>query len=247
MLALGAWHERPVGRHRHEVGAAQGEVACHLRELEVVADRDPDPPPVDGDDGRAIVTRLEPQLLAIPEMRLAVDGHHAVGGDRGGAVVEVAVGAALGEPADDEPGAAATEVSGPGREHRVVGRDRARPRLVGRLEHVARGGQLGEHHDRRASGDGVRDGRHRRLDVGLQLADAWRQLAARDDGHRRSAAMRASERQRVSGQRLRGLCVAGERNDAHGTSGAGSSFRIWAMTSNSLNSIQSSTMWPSCT
>ena len=66
---------------------ASGEVAGHLGELEVVADRHADPADRGVDDRRRLVAGDEPLLLAIPQVGLAVHGEHAVAVDDGRAVV----------------------------------------------------------------------------------------------------------------------------------------------------------------
>ena len=103
MLARGrALDDGPVDRHAQQVGAAQGQRPRHLRELEVVTDEHAEPAERGVQHRRHDVARREDQPLAIPEVRLAVDGENARRVHDRGAVVEPPVGAALAEPADDE-------------------------------------------------------------------------------------------------------------------------------------------------
>ena len=160
-------------------------------------------------------------------MRLAIDGEHAVAVDDGGAVVDRTVGGPLGEPADDDARRSARTAVGPRVEHRVV-------------------------RCQRSAGDLVVDWRTRSRTVassGSTMTAAPASTAARAtaatsisshgcaaERRRHAGASCASTHDERSSTRLRSR----ERYEH----GSGSSLRIWASTSNSLNSIQSSTMRP---
>ena len=73
-LTLRAREEREVRRDGDQVGAGEREPARELRKVEVVADRHADPAERRLDDRRRLAPRLEAELLAVPEVRLPVDG-----------------------------------------------------------------------------------------------------------------------------------------------------------------------------
>ena len=76
-LAGGPRLARPVRRDAEQLGAAQRGGARPLRELEVVADDEPDPAVRRVEHRRRLVAGGEDELLAVPQVRLAVDGADA--------------------------------------------------------------------------------------------------------------------------------------------------------------------------
>ncbi len=135
-LALGAWEEREVCRNGDEVGAGEGEPARELGEVEVVADRHADPAERRLHDRRRLGARREPELLAVPEMRLAVDGEQSVGPDDRCRVVD-----APSSPSSAKPPTTTLPYSRgllrPPRDHRAVCGLAQRSRLLHRLEDIA--------------------------------------------------------------------------------------------------------------
>jgi hypothetical protein len=183
-LALRARLARPVRRHAQQLGPAQGGRARPLGELEVVADHQRDPAVRRVEHRRRRIAGREEEQLAVPQVRLAVDRADAARIDERGAVVEHAVGAALGEAAGDhEP--VRRCAPRPARYGRAVRRLGERPRLRRVLEHVAGGGQLGQHDDLRAGAGRRVDRGERRVAVGFELADSGDELVAGDSygGH----------------------------------------------------------------
>src|SRR5215470_17233641 len=73
---LGAGEEQIRGMREH-VGAAEGERACVLGEAPVVTDEDADSGRADAHDRRRLAAGREPQVLAVVEVELAVDGPDA--------------------------------------------------------------------------------------------------------------------------------------------------------------------------
>ena len=70
--------QRRVHRDCDHLRSAESQRAHHLREERVVADRDTDPAGVGLDHGRRRGAGREDQPFAIPQVRLAIDGSHAL-------------------------------------------------------------------------------------------------------------------------------------------------------------------------
>src|SRR5205085_8968221 len=99
-LAGGSFAERPVRGHGDQLRAGQREHAWELRELELVADQDADASGGRIEHPRWLIAGLEEELLAIPQVGLAVNAEHAGAADDRGAVVEQTIVSHLAEPAD---------------------------------------------------------------------------------------------------------------------------------------------------
>ncbi len=149
-LILRARKEREIRRQRDEVGTGQREPARELREVEVIADRDADPPERRLDHGRLLPARLEAELLAVPEMRLAVHREETARSEDGRRVVDAPVLPELGEATDDDR-LAARGFLGPVGE--LLHGKSERARLLRRLEDVAGRDQLRKQDDARAGSD----------------------------------------------------------------------------------------------
>jgi hypothetical protein len=130
------------------------------------------------DDGGRRVAGREEERLAVPQVRLAVDGAQPARVDERRAVVQ-RVSGVLGEAADDDQ-AARGGALGPAAHGRAARRLGQRERLGRVAEHVARGGELGQHDDLRARVGGGVDRGERPGAVAVEVADDRRQLVDGD-------------------------------------------------------------------
>jgi hypothetical protein len=151
-----------------------------LAELQVVADHHGDGTVLGVDDRRQRIARGEDQLLAVPQVSLAIAGKQPVGVDHHGTVVEPCVVTQFAEATDDD------RIIGGGRpfgERRVCRGERCRPSFVNVGEHVAGCGELRQHDDVGADLDSRTDLRLDQFGIGRQPADRGFYLAACDPDH----------------------------------------------------------------
>jgi len=185
MLVGGPRHERPIDRHHDEVGAGEGKVPSELRELDVVADGDPDATGRGGHDRWERVTRREPQAFTVPEVGFAIHRRHLAAIDHDEAVVQLAVAAPFAESADHAGRRSGTSRScGPAVEDWMIQGHGDRLGFFDRLEDVTGCDQLGQHHHVCSVGDRRGDRIGGEFNVAGQVAHPRRQLAAGHYGHR---------------------------------------------------------------
>ncbi|MNV61503.1 hypothetical protein D3C71_1540130 [compost metagenome] len=163
-------HRHPVGGHRHDVRAAHRQHPVDLGKPAVIADGDAQAAQFGMEHRQAQVPGFEIQVFVTPQMQLAV-GTDVAGGacDQRGVVQPVA--AAFGD-ARHQINAQPLRQRDPGLRTGAARHGLGqRIGLFAALEHIARVGQFGQHHQPRALRGGLLHQFGRAGDVGSDFTD----------------------------------------------------------------------------